>query len=717
MRKLFFSILFTFSAIFSFAQINNDNYEIINSIYTDFNGVSHDVYLIETNFCVVQIEISEITDEQLQDTETIIKILNRVDALYNYYKTNLPNEPEGGNENYSFKANVFFGPPSCGSGCGLIGEKGIEVSGFQNIFFNLKNDLNVNRDVIIAYEFGRNFSNNGLNKLEFPVEPNSDDKNGGFYEGFAGFMTTNAFDLIMTDPSQRFLNETLMNLKWDLKLFRAYINDLEANPYNCWASWDLIGARDSSRGKSLSGLGAYSFSLFSALHQIFDYDIYSFFENLQELNNPSSVEEALSNFAVAFSQTTNKNLKLFFENVLKFTLTEDAIQIITSLDSADDELIHDEDILWFISPDASIPLNIRSLNYLGNNNTTYKVTIDDVFYSESIEGNNQLSYSVLKNQDSVNVEVEMLIDDSVIDSYSIILKKRHNLNLISDFESELHSHYLNNPFHSTQITNDVLKIESLIENIDEVGAVNLDFMINADRIYEFSVEVRSSSQEYDGTNQAQGRPTSGWAHLLFVSYMGSEGSEYVGFDNIDGTSIIYDDDIFYDSSFTIFSNDKMPPDGDPLSAAPNYSKQISFQSIGFGTISEFKNVIFRDITDTDSDSVIDFEDNCPFTSNPDQLDSDNDGIGDVCNQTASINEFEQIQMIVFPNPSHSNWTVRTPNNLIETVDLFTLFGTKVLSLKPNNNSVEISNKRLSSGIYFAKVKTDAGSKTLKLIRQ
>ena len=135
MRKLFFSIQFTFSAIFSFAQINNDNYEIINSIYTDFNGVSHDVYLIETNFCVVQIEISEITDEQLQDTETIIKILNRVDALYNYYKTNLPNEPEGGNENYSFKANVFFGPPSCGSGCGLVGSKGIEVSGFQNIFF------------------------------------------------------------------------------------------------------------------------------------------------------------------------------------------------------------------------------------------------------------------------------------------------------------------------------------------------------------------------------------------------------------------------------------------------------------------------------------------------------------------------------------------------------------------------------------------------------
>ena len=116
MFKFFFSVFLLLFTFFSQAQINNDNYEIINSTYTDFNGVNHDVYLIETNFCVVQIEISEITDEQLEDTETIIKILNRVDDLYNYYKTNLPNEPDGGNENFSLKADVFFGPPSCGSG-------------------------------------------------------------------------------------------------------------------------------------------------------------------------------------------------------------------------------------------------------------------------------------------------------------------------------------------------------------------------------------------------------------------------------------------------------------------------------------------------------------------------------------------------------------------------------------------------------------------------
>ena len=97
-----------------------------------------------------------------------------------------------------------------------------------------------------------------------------------------------------------------MNKKWDLKLFRAYINDSEANPFNSWAKWDLTGARDSSRGKTLPGLGAYSFNLFSALYQIFDFDIKAFFENLEELAIPKTVEDALSNFALAFSKTVTK---------------------------------------------------------------------------------------------------------------------------------------------------------------------------------------------------------------------------------------------------------------------------------------------------------------------------------------------------------------------------------------------------------------------------
>lgn len=45
-----------------------------------------------------------------------------------------------------------------------------------------------------------------------------------------------------------------------------------------------------------------------------------------------------------------------------------------------------------------------------------------------------------------------------------------------------------------------------------------------------------------------------------------------------------------------------------------------------------------EVTDTDADSIPDSSDNCPTTANTDQADANNDGVGDVCDQTPNGDE-------------------------------------------------------------------------------
>jgi hypothetical protein len=49
-------------------------------------------------------------------------------------------------------------------------------------------------------------------------------------------------------------------------------------------------------------------------------------------------------------------------------------------------------------------------------------------------------------------------------------------------------------------------------------------------------------------------------------------------------------------------------------------------------------------TDTDNDGIIDSQDNCPTVYNPDQLDSNNNGIGDACESIPGIPEFPSLAL-------------------------------------------------------------------------
>ena len=86
-------------------------------------------------------------------------------------------------------------------------------------------------------------------------------------------------------------------------------------------------------------------------------------------------------------------------------------------------------------------------------------------------------------------------------------------------------------------------------------------------------------------------------------------------------------------------------------------------------------------------------------------------------ETLSVEDTKFINVSVYPNPSSSNWNFRTPNTVIKSVEVFNLLGKRVASQR-NNNSTEasISTQGLTSGIYIARITTEQGTKSVKLIK-
>lgn len=85
--------------------------------------------------------------------------------------------------------------------------------------------------------------------------------------------------------------------------------------------------------------------------------------------------------------------------------------------------------------------------------------------------------------------------------------------------------------------------------------------------------------------------------------------------------------------------------------------------------------------------------------------------------TLGANDFKLTSFKVFPNPTSDSWTVKTKNENISSIQVFDILGKNVLSLSPNSNEVKIDASRLTTGLYFATINTEAGSESLKLVKQ
>jgi hypothetical protein len=81
----------------------------------------------------------------------------------------------------------------------------------------------------------------------------------------------------------------------------------------------------------------------------------------------------------------------------------------------------------------------------------------------------------------------------------------------------------------------------------------------------------------------------------------------------------------------------------------------------------------------------------------------------------STNEFTSTEFKVFPNPTRNNWIIKS-STTISAISVFDILGKEVFKAVPNTNEFSISASELHEGIYMAKITSNIGSKTIKLVK-
>jgi hypothetical protein len=88
----------------------------------------------------------------------------------------------------------------------------------------------------------------------------------------------------------------------------------------------------------------------------------------------------------------------------------------------------------------------------------------------------------------------------------------------------------------------------------------------------------------------------------------------------------------------------------------------------------------------------------------------------VAQSTASVEDTDLVAVSLYPNPSNSEWNFKTTKSEILSVEVYNSLGKRVRSKNNNGYNAAISTQGLATGIYFAKVTTELGTKRIKLFK-
>ncbi len=86
------------------------------------------------------------------------------------------------------------------------------------------------------------------------------------------------------------------------------------------------------------------------------------------------------------------------------------------------------------------------------------------------------------------------------------------------------------------------------------------------------------------------------------------------------------------------------------------------------------------------------------------------------NTTLGLDEFNTSSFKTYPNPTNDAWNVVTEDTVINTIQVFDISGRQVVAMEPNNTRASIDGTSLQGGIYFARISTDKGTSSVKLVK-
>ena len=85
------------------------------------------------------------------------------------------------------------------------------------------------------------------------------------------------------------------------------------------------------------------------------------------------------------------------------------------------------------------------------------------------------------------------------------------------------------------------------------------------------------------------------------------------------------------------------------------------------------------------------------------------------NTELSTEENEIVSFNVFPNPTINQWNIKS-NHSITSIEVFDVLGKQVLTMTPNTQNTVINGSSLNTGLYFARLNTDLGTETVRLVK-